>query len=78
MTKPVVLKGRYLGATKDQRGAPRIGFEATTTINRLDYGVTWNRVAEGGGAMLGDDVRIEIAVAGTKPAPRPVTPPPTP
>ena len=71
ITKPVVLKGRYLGHTIDNRGGRRIGFEASTTINRLDYGVTWNRVAEGGGAMLGDDVRIDIVVAGTKPAPRP-------
>ena len=71
VTKPVVLRGRYLGQTVDHRGARRIGFEATTTINRLDYGVSWNRVAEGGGAMLGDEVRIDIVVAGTKPAPRP-------
>ena len=71
VTKPVVLKGRYLGSTVDNRGGRRIGFEATTTINRLDYGVTWNRMAEGGGAMLGDDVRIDIVVAGTQPAPRP-------
>ena len=71
VTKPVVLKGRYLGHTVDNRGGQRIGFEASTTINRLDYGVTWNRVAEGGGAMLGDEVRIDIVVAGTKPAPRP-------
>ena len=71
VTKPVVLKGRYLGQTVDTRGARRIGFEATTTINRLDYGVSWNRVAEGGGAMLGDEVRIDIVVAATKPAPRP-------
>ena len=71
VTKPVVLKGRYLGNTIDNRGGRRIGFEATTTLNRIDYGVTWNRMAEGGGAMLGDEVRIDIVVAGTKPAPRP-------
>ncbi len=71
VTKPVVLKGKYLGHTVDNRGGQRIGFEATTTINRLDYGVSWNRVAEGGGAMLGDEVKIDIVVAGTKPAPRP-------
>ena len=74
ITKPVVLKGSYLGHTIDNRGAQRIGFEATTTINRLDYGVTWNRVAEGGGAMLGDEVKIDIVVAGTKPPPRPARP----
>ncbi len=71
VTKSVLLKGRYLGHTVDNRGGRRIGFEATTTIDRLDYGVAWNRIAEGGGAMLGDEVRIDIVVAGTKPAPRP-------
>jgi polyisoprenoid-binding protein YceI len=72
VTKPVVLKGRYLGVTAaDQRGTRRMGFEASTTINRLDWGVTWNRAVEGGGVMLGDDVRIEIAVEAMKAAPRP-------
>jgi polyisoprenoid-binding protein YceI len=72
VTKPVVLKGRYLGATApDQRGTRRIGFEASTMINRLDYGVTWNRAVEGGGVMLGDDVRIEIVIESMKAAPRP-------
>ena len=37
---------------------------ATTTINRLDYGVKWNRAVEGGGVMLGDEVKIEINVEG--------------
>jgi polyisoprenoid-binding protein YceI len=40
----------------------RVGFEASTTVNRLDYGVKWNRAVEGGGAMLGDEVKIEITV----------------
>ena len=40
-------------------------------INRLDYDVTWNRAAEGGGVMLGDDVRLEIVIAAMKAAPRP-------
>ncbi len=72
VTKPVVLKGRYLGVTApDQRGTRRMGFEATTTINRLDFGVTWNRAAEGGGVMLGDEVRIDIAIEAMKSAPRP-------
>lgn len=72
VTKPVVLTGRYLGATApDQRGTRRIGFEASTMINRLDYGVTWNRAVEGGGVMLGDDVRIDIVIEAMKAAPRP-------
>jgi polyisoprenoid-binding protein YceI len=61
VTKPVVLDGRML----EMSGAPgrrRIGFEASTRINRMDYNVSWNRAAEGGGLTLGDDVDITIAV----------------
>ena len=68
VTKPVVLDGRML----DVGGAPgrrRIGFEASTKINRMDYNVTWNRAAEGGGAVLGDEVDITIAVEAVEQAP---------
>jgi polyisoprenoid-binding protein YceI len=61
VTKPVVLDGHFTGLMKSAQG-DRVGFEATTTVNRVDYGVKWNRAAEGGGAMLGDEVKIEIAV----------------
>jgi polyisoprenoid-binding protein YceI len=61
VTKPVVLDGHFTGLMKAAQG-DRVGFEASTTVNRLDYGVKWNRAVEGGGAMLGDEVRIEIAV----------------
>lgn len=65
ITRPVTLTGEYVGSLTDRRGT-RIGFQASTTINRLDWGLTWNRLAEGGGAMLGDDVEIELVVAGTR------------
>jgi polyisoprenoid-binding protein YceI len=61
VTKPVVLDGRMLQVA-GQPGRRRIGFEASTTIDRMDYGVSWNRAAEGGGLTLGDDVEITIAV----------------
>lgn len=63
ITRPVTLTGEYIGMTVDNRGRQRIGFEASTTVDRLDWGITWNRIAEGGGAMLGDEVEIEIVVA---------------
>ncbi|MBL8984066.1 MAG: YceI family protein, partial [Gemmatimonadetes bacterium] len=43
-----------------------IGFEASTKINRLDYGVSWNRAIEGGGIMLGDEVEINITIEAVK------------
>jgi polyisoprenoid-binding protein YceI len=61
VTKPVVLDGHFSGIMKSTQG-DRVGFEATTTVNRLHYGVKWNRAVEGGGAMLGDEVKIEINV----------------
>jgi polyisoprenoid-binding protein YceI len=61
VTKLVVLDGHFSGIMKSTQG-DRVGFEATTTVNRLDYGVKWNRAVEGGGAMLGDEVKIEINV----------------
>jgi polyisoprenoid-binding protein YceI len=62
ISRDVVLDGHFNGIQKNSQGADRVGFDASTTINRLDYGVKWNRAAEGGGVMLGDDVKIEINV----------------
>lgn len=67
-TRPVTLRGTYLGISPGKEGRDRVGFEVSTTINRLDFGVSWNRVVEGGGAMLGDDVTIEISVEAVKQA----------
>ncbi len=60
-TKPVVLAGEYAGAFRDAQGKQRTAFTASTTINRNDFGVAWNRAVETG-ALLGDDVTIDIAV----------------
>jgi polyisoprenoid-binding protein YceI len=62
VTRPVVLEGRLLEVAGTP-GRRRIGFEAETTIDRMDYGVSWNRAAEIGGVVLGDDVRISIAIS---------------
>lgn len=67
VTRPVVLDARMV-QTGSSQGRRRIGFEATTTVNRMDYGVSWNRAAEGGGAMLSDEVQIDISVAAVEKA----------
>lgn len=61
VTRPVVLEGMLTGMMKSAQG-DRLGFEASATVNRVDYGVKWNRAAEAGGAMLGDEVKIEINI----------------
>ena len=66
ISRPVVLEGAYMGKVGSGQGE-RHGFEASTTIDRTEFGVTWNRAAEGGGLMLGDDVTISITVAAVRP-----------
>ena len=66
VTRPVVLTGRFLGSTASGQGRVRVGFEATTKIDRTAFGVTWNRALEGGGVMLGDEVEIELAIEATR------------
>ncbi len=66
VTRPVVLEGRFLGLARFPNNVERVGFEATTTINRMHYGVTWNRLVEGAGMTLGDDVKIEVTVQATR------------
>ena len=39
------------------------GFDATTTINRKDFGIVWNKVLDQGGTMLGDEVEIVLSIA---------------
>lgn len=62
VTKPVVLDGRYLGRLEeDPWGQERVAFLATTTIDRQDFGVSFNQALETM-TMIGDEVEIEIAI----------------
>jgi len=61
VTKPVVLDVEGpSGAIKDPYGKTRVALNATTTVNRMDYGVKWNAKMDGGGIVVGDDVNINI------------------
>jgi polyisoprenoid-binding protein YceI len=48
---------------KGGRGETRVGATATTTINRKDFGVTWNRVLDTGGVAVSDEVQVTIDLA---------------
>jgi polyisoprenoid-binding protein YceI len=61
ITKPIVLDVEGpSGAIKDPYGNTRVALNATTTVNRMDYGVKWNAKMDGGGIVVGDDVNINI------------------
>jgi polyisoprenoid-binding protein YceI len=49
-------------AIKDPWGNTRRGATATTTINRKDFGLTWNKALETGGVVVGDEVKIAIDI----------------
>lgn len=68
VTKPVVLTLEDPGKTEigmDGKSVHR-GFTATTTINRNDFGLSWNGTLKSGDAMLGTDVRIELDIEGSQ------------
>ena len=51
---------------KDPWGNTRIGWTATTKINRKDFGLTWNAALETGGILVGEDVTITSDVEAIK------------
>ncbi|MBI3871746.1 MAG: polyisoprenoid-binding protein [candidate division Zixibacteria bacterium] len=69
ITKPVTLQAEKLGQITDPRGGTKLGFTATTTINRLDFGVGNSSALPGGGLMLGRDVDISLEVEAGTPRP---------
>ena len=67
ITRPVVLDVQGPTAEiKDPRGNTRAGAEATTRINRKDFGLVWNQALDAGGVAVGDEVAITIDVEATK------------
>ncbi len=63
VTKPVAIDFMYQGSVKDPFGNLRVGFEGNATINRKDYGVSFNIALEAGGVMVGDKIALEFDVS---------------
>ncbi len=59
ITKSVVLDTKYKG-TINAMGGTRAGFKATTTIDRFEFGTTWDTKIEAGGFVVGKEVNIEL------------------
>ncbi len=60
VTRPITIKGELGGIIVDGYGLTRAGATASTTINRHDFGVSWNAALEAGGMTLGDDIKIDL------------------
>lgn len=65
-TRPVVLDVEYAGRVKDPWGGERAGFTAKTSIDRKDFGLTWNQTLDAGGVVVGDKVEIDLEIEAVK------------
>jgi polyisoprenoid-binding protein YceI len=61
-TQPVTLTVDYLGVGESPFGDYRVGFEAKTTINREDFGLTWNQPLANGGLLVSKEIQIMLDV----------------
>ena len=70
VTRKVTIPVDVLGSVKTPRGE-KAGFETSFKLDRKEYGITWNRALDTGGAILGDDVKINISVESDRQADTP-------
>lgn len=62
VTRPVTLDVEYVGHARDPWGNERAVFSASATINRGDWGLTWNMLLDTGGLLVSKEIRIEIEI----------------
>jgi polyisoprenoid-binding protein YceI len=62
VSKEVALDAVYLGSGTDPWGGTRVAFEASTKVNREDFGLTWNAVLESGGLLVSKEVEITLEI----------------
>ncbi|MEJ2186333.1 MAG: YceI family protein [Gemmatimonadota bacterium] len=67
-TREVTLDATYEGRGPDPWGGERAGFSAATTIDRREWGLTWNKALEAGGILVGNEVKIQLDVQAVKQA----------
>ena len=68
VTNQITVPFSFEGAAKDPFGNLRVGFEGAVTINRKDYGITWNAALETGGVLVSEKVTLEFEISAIKTA----------
>jgi hypothetical protein len=63
-TRSVVLEVEHGGEAIDPWGNRRVAFSARTSLDRRDFGLTWNQVLEAGGVLVGERIDVELEVQG--------------
>ena len=68
VSKPVELRGRFVGSGLDPYGNERIGVELAGVVDRTDFGLTWNAPLPGGRFLLPDEVTLRASFAAVRAA----------
>ena len=63
VTNPVTVEFESTGSARDPFGNLRVGFEGSATINRKDWGLTWNAALETGGVLVSEKIKLEFDVS---------------
>lgn len=63
VTNSVVIPFEFEGAATDPFGNLRVGFDGSVTINRKDYGITWNAALETGGVLVSEKITLEFDIS---------------
>ncbi|MDZ5619486.1 YceI family protein [Nocardioides bizhenqiangii] len=63
VTHPVTIEFEEGGSAKDPFGNLRVGFEGETTVNRKDWGLTWNAALETGGILVSEKIKLEFDIS---------------
>jgi polyisoprenoid-binding protein YceI len=63
VTNPVSIDFEATGSARDPFGNLRVGFEGSTSINRKDWGLTWNAALETGGVLVSEKIKLDFDVS---------------
>ena len=66
VTRPVTIDLEYSGTAVDPFGNRRVGLEGSVTVNRKDWGITWNAPLETGGLLVSEKVVLEFEISAVK------------
>ncbi|MFC6154555.1 YceI family protein [Nocardioides yefusunii] len=68
ITQQVSIPFELTGSAQDPFGNTRIGFEGQTSINRKDFGLTWNAALETGGVLVSEKIKLDFDISAIKTA----------
>ncbi len=63
VTKSVTIPFEETGSARDPFGNLRVGFEGETTINRKDWGLSFNVALETGGVLVSEKIKLEFDIS---------------